>query len=74
MSKSKTTLVLPQLPSPVAIRREIDALKSRIGELRVMLPLAEVQSLKRLLAVIPLAKAPTGRKAKRIRDTENANR
>jgi hypothetical protein len=37
----------PRLPDPASIRREIDALKARIGELRALLPLAEVQHLRR---------------------------
>jgi hypothetical protein len=37
----------PHLPNPAAIRREIDALKARIGELRALLPLAEVQHLRK---------------------------
>ena len=37
----------PRLPDPAAIRNEIDALKARIGELRALLPLAEVQHLRK---------------------------
>jgi hypothetical protein len=37
----------PRLPEPAAIRREIDALKARIGELRALLPLAETQHLRK---------------------------
>jgi hypothetical protein len=37
----------PRLPDPTAIRNEIDALKARIGELRALLPLAEVQHLRK---------------------------
>ena len=37
----------PRLPDPATIRREIDALKARIGELRALLPLAEVQHLQK---------------------------
>lgn len=37
----------PRLPDPTAIRREIDALKARIGELRALLPLAEAQNLRK---------------------------
>lgn len=37
----------PKLPDPRVIRDEIDALKSRIGELRTLLPLAEVQHLRK---------------------------
>ena len=39
----------PRLPDPRVIRAEIDALKSRIGELRSLLPLAEVQHLRKSL-------------------------
>jgi hypothetical protein len=39
----------PKLPDPAAIRHEIEALKARIGELRALLPLAEVQHLRRSL-------------------------
>ena len=38
---------IPRLPDPAAIRNEIDALKARIGELRALLPLAEVQHLRK---------------------------
>lgn len=37
----------PRLPDPAAIRKEIDVLKSRIGELKALLPLAEVQHLRK---------------------------
>jgi len=37
----------PRLPKPKAIREEIEALQSRIGELRTLLPLAEAQQLRR---------------------------
>ena len=37
----------PRLPDPVAIRNEIDLLKARTGELRALLPLAEVQHLRK---------------------------
>jgi hypothetical protein len=37
----------PKLPDPGAIRNEIDTLKARIGELRALLPLAEVQHLRK---------------------------
>jgi len=37
----------PRLPDPSAIRHEIDALKSRIGGLRALLPLAEAQHLRK---------------------------
>jgi len=37
----------PRLPNPASIRHEIDALKARIGELRALLPLAEVQHLRK---------------------------
>ena len=40
----------PKLPDPRVIRDEIDAMKSRIGELRSLLPLAEVQHLRRSLS------------------------
>jgi hypothetical protein len=39
----------PRLPDPAAIRSEIDALKARIGELRALLPLAEVQHLRKFI-------------------------
>jgi len=39
----------PKLPNPTAIRNEIDALKTRITELRTLLPLAEVQQLRKSL-------------------------
>lgn len=37
----------PQLPDPAAIRNEIDTLKARIGELKALLPLAELQHLRK---------------------------
>lgn len=40
----------PRLPDPRVIRAEIDALKSRIGELRSLLPLAETQHLRKSLS------------------------
>jgi hypothetical protein len=40
----------PTLPDPRVIRDEIDALKFRIGELRSLLPLAEVQHLRKSLS------------------------
>ena len=39
----------PKLPDPTVIRNEIDAMKSRIAELRKLLPLAEVQRLAKSL-------------------------
>jgi len=37
----------PRLPDPAVIRNEIATLKARIGELRALLPLAEVQHLRK---------------------------
>ena len=39
----------PKLSDPAAIRNEIERLQNRIGELRALLPLAEVQHLRRSL-------------------------
>jgi hypothetical protein len=49
----------PKLPDPRAIRDEIDALKSRIGELRSLLPLAEVQHLRKSLSDRAHTQKPT---------------
>jgi len=37
----------PKLPAPRTIRTEIAALKARIGELKTLLPLAEIQHLRK---------------------------
>jgi len=42
----------PRMPEPAAIRNEIAALKARIGELKTLLPLAEVQHLRKSAADI----------------------
>lgn len=38
-----STLEIPLLPDPVLIRREIDALRARIVELKALLPLSKTQ-------------------------------
>ncbi|MEK6675134.1 MAG: hypothetical protein AABZ47_05690 [Planctomycetota bacterium] len=45
MKKIKT----PSLPEPKEIRQEIDSLRSRIGELKALLRVAEVQQISKQL-------------------------
>ena len=42
---------IPRLPDPASIQREIQRLRSRIGELRALLPLAEQQHLHRITPI-----------------------